>query len=488
MPHLLRSRWTPALALLGTLAMPGSAHAGFEVTYLFTNSDGEPLANARLTPNELTSYVNQASCQCGETFGARIFLNNNDGTSYPANTRVRTYVGTSCDQGQNAISNFGPCVQVYDGPANEYDDGGILIPYEQVWLSSPAAGVNIPISSADPQAPCPDSQTGAGKIWICVDANSDSNCLSDEFVTVTTINQSADTGDGTTDPTGGGQGGASDSITYDYLAPQNSLSGFRSNAGDGKVQIAWDRAEVNDITGYRVLCADQNGDPPKRDEFVNSSTPPTGQARTNGTLYYTAANLCGEDVVYGSTPTDPGTTDGGTTDGGTTSGDVGSTTDDGSMTTTGRGFFATTGDGSTGGTGGDSTTGTGATTGGGSSDGVACDSTASPLCDLGWEYVCSDHIAASSVTAEVTGLRNEEPYEFLVIAYDRSGNPKIMSSVFTATPVETTDFWERCEEQGDLCGNGGFCHCQSGDAEQPPVWLGVGLLLLGLARRRRIRR
>ena len=131
--------------------------------------------------------------------------------------------------------------------------------------------------------------------------------------------------------------------------PLRNVTGFRSSAGDGKVVIRWDRAEVNDISGFRVLCADQNGNPAKPNLVPGT---PTGQARTNGKLYYTADNLC-EQPVYGTTPASGGgggrDTDGGDTGGGDTGG--GTTGDSGPMRnddTSGSGTGAT--GGATGGT------------------------------------------------------------------------------------------------------------------------------------------
>ncbi|MEM9463290.1 MAG: hypothetical protein AAGF11_54615, partial [Myxococcota bacterium] len=281
-----RSRWIPPLALLGTLVLPASAHAGFELTYLFTDSEGQPLSNARLTSNDMLNYVNQGTCQCGQTLAARIFLNNTVEPTYGANDRVFVYVGTSCSDAQNVNSNFPPCVQLNVGPANEFDDQGKFLAFDTVWLVSSPGTINQDISTSTPESPCQSGVTGSGKIWICVDSDGNSQCLSDEFVSPTLLN-TTDTAD-TTDDTDGGQQAAGDGINYDYLAPQNAVSGFSSSAGDGKVVISWDRAEVNDISGFRVLCADEAGNPAQ----TGITSIPTGQSRTNGTLYYTAGNLC----------------------------------------------------------------------------------------------------------------------------------------------------------------------------------------------------
>jgi MYXO-CTERM domain-containing protein len=100
--------------------------------------------------------------------------------------------------------------------------------------------------------------------------------------------------------------------------------------------------------------------------------------------------------------------------------------------------------------------------------------------------VCSDHVDATGTFIRIDGLENNTEYQFLVVAYDAFGNPRVMSDgLLTATPAETSDFWEQCEQQGDLCGSGGFCSCRSEPDPSGAAWLGTGLLLLGLARRRR---
>ncbi|MBV1860393.1 MAG: hypothetical protein KUG77_18415 [Nannocystaceae bacterium] len=104
---------------------------------------------------------------------------------------------------------------------------------------------------------------------------------------------------------------------------------------------------------------------------------------------------------------------------------------------------------------------------------------------LDWDYVCSDFIAANASTARINGLTNDLDYQVLLVAFDYAGNPVSASEVFTATPRETTDLWEQCDAQGEICGTGGFCSCTTdGPSRQDTSWL---LLtgLLGLVGRRR---
>jgi MYXO-CTERM domain-containing protein len=503
----LRSRWAPALALLGTLALPGSARADFQITYLFTDEDGHPRPQLRLTSTDMSNYSNQASCQCGHLWGARVFLNNAMGTSVPASTQVRTFVGANCDVGQNSVGQQSyPCVKVFEGLANNYDDGGILLSFEQIWLSSrvPSLAEQDIESGAVPRLPCDPSQTGGGGIWICVESNGQPNCQSEEFVVKgdSSVNGSTGTG-GSTGSTGmGGMDmAAATNIQFDYVPPQSTVTGFAAEPGDGAVIITWGRSEVPDISGFRVLCADMDGNAP----VTKVTGAPTGRSRTNGKLYYTADNLCPGEVVYEPDPNavpDPPIPSGSDTgrdtedssDGTSSTGTMvdepwlgdGWSMATGSSSGTTSGGSGTTGDGTGTGTG-TSGTGSGSDSGSGSGSDTG-DGASSALDSLDWRYVCSDHVANTGTAIRVDGLENNREYQFLVVAYDKFGNPRKMSDVLTATPAETSDFWEQCEQQGDLCGHGGFCSCSSDPAPTGAMWLGTGLLLLGLARRRRGRR
>jgi MYXO-CTERM domain-containing protein len=284
---ILRSRWAPALVLFGTLALPGSARADFLITYVFTDAEGTPMPQLRLTSTDMSAYSNQASCQCGHTWGARVFLDDTMGASIPASTPVRTYVGANCDAGQDGVGEAFPCVELFDGVASDYDEGGILLPFEQIWLSSRAQSFGMQdVESALPRSPCDPSQTGAGGIWICVESNGQPDCQADEFVVKgdASVNAYPE--------------GTLANIQYDHVPPLATVTGFVASPGDGQVLITWDRAEVPDISGYRVLCADMDGNAP----VTEVTDVPTGRERTNGKLYYTAENLCPGEVVY---PPDP---------------------------------------------------------------------------------------------------------------------------------------------------------------------------------------
>jgi MYXO-CTERM domain-containing protein len=106
---------------------------------------------------------------------------------------------------------------------------------------------------------------------------------------------------------------------------------------------------------------------------------------------------------------------------------------------------------------------------------------------MDWDYLCTDWLSGSATHADITGLENDQDYLFLVVAFDPAGNPIPVSDVMTGTPRETTDFWEQCELQGDVCGNGGFCQCRADADVDPTALLLFALAPLAVRRRRRRR-
>ena len=118
-----------------------------------------------------------------------------------------------------------------------------------------------------------------------------------------------------------------------------------------------------------------------------------------------------------------------------------------------------------------------------------CQTITSGVQSLDWSYVCTDHLGYNSTSARITGLENGKNYKFLVVAYDKAGNP-VFGDVIEARPIPTNGLWEECEAQGNICGNGWTCSV----AEPPRGWgwaFGAfGLLGLGagaMVRRRRRR-
>lgn len=103
---------------------------------------------------------------------------------------------------------------------------------------------------------------------------------------------------------------------------------------------------------------------------------------------------------------------------------------------------------------------------------------------LDWAYVCSSFVAANASSARINGLTNDQDYQVMLVAFDYAGNPVTASDVFIATPRETTDLWEQCDAQGEVCGKGGFCSCTTGPSDGEG-WLMLTALLGLFARRRR---
>lgn len=495
----LSPRLLAPLGILGALALPPDASArpvtanDFQITYEFTNGEGKSNGD-RLVQNDLLYYVNQARCECGEQFAARVNLQRSMGEAYD-DQPIRTYVGTGCDVGQDSVGGMLlPCALMFNGQPTEYDDGGVDVVFDLVWLSSPVPNINDQSpNSASPVDPCGANQSGNAGIWICAEDGMRTNCQSTEFIITGTQNQNGNSNADPTmpiDPSQGGGGG----LTFDYLPPQAIVTGFTSSPGDGAVLVQWDRSESTQIAGFRVLCADLDGNP------VPGKGTSAPSLRTNGQLYYTAENLCpGQQVYFGSDlvedipipEADTGTGDSG---GETTTGEglddplLGNgwamdmhtgTSGSGTMGTDGSG---STGDSGTTGTGGSGSDDRGTTTTGDTGGASSLDT---PLTSLDWDYVCSEHIGGTGTSTRIGGLENGKSYQFIVVAYDRAGNPLIVSdAVMVETPEETTDFWEQCEIQSNLCDSAGFCRCRAGDPSGA-AWLASGLLLLVMAGLRR---
>ncbi len=112
------------------------------------------------------------------------------------------------------------------------------------------------------------------------------------------------------------------------------------------------------------------------------------------------------------------------------------------------------------------------------------------LRELDWSYVCTDHLGFNTKSARIEGLENGRRYNFLLVAYDKAGNPVPATELVTAAPVNTRDLWEQCHAEGDVCGESGFCNVagRSDRLLALGALLGLGLGLGGLVRRRRAHR
>lgn len=451
----------------------------FEIYYYVTDEDGEK--SRRMTLQDLQQFVNQARCDCVQNIVVDVTLRNTAGAVYDE-VQLTPFIGTQCDQGQLFGVGAGQCVTLEPNFPMAYTRRKSF-EFAPIWLASPVDPRGSQgISSAEALYGCIGGQ-GAGGLWMCSENNGNAGCQIDEFIMQGTQNNNVP------------QGEMSQAIQFDFDPPIAPPSEFEVAEGDGAVEISWQLGSTADIAGYRILCANADGSPV---EGQGTSGPdPTDE--NQGTIYYTAENLCPEGAfndgpVMGEEPVPPDD------DGGTGTGDFTwtgtGTTGTGGLFWEGYGLDTTsgtgtgTGSGSGTGTGTGTTTGTGSGTGTGTGTGDGTETGTLPpptgIETLDWRYVCSGHISGTSTKGRVSGLTNDTEYQFLVVAYDKAGNPS-PSTTITATPIETNDLWENCEDAGDVCGKSGFCACRADD--EPPIVEGfLALGVLGLVGRRRRRR
>ena len=507
-----RKHLTPLAIVLGALAPGPVAYAvsptasDFVIWYYTTDEDGN--RGRRMTSQDLQQFINQARCECGQKIEATIQLKRSSAGGAYDLQRIRTFAGTMCGVGQVGVGTQNrPCVLLEDQLPNYYTKTPSFF-FEPIWLSTGIDGSSTSqtIGQAVPFGSCESGQ-GEGGIWICVENGMQTDCQVDEFIISGTTNMNAQGSTGSTGTTGsGGTTTSNGGIKFDYDPPISYPTDFSASEGDGSVVLEWDFDSQPDVAGYRILCANADGSPVEG----KGITPPDVEDQNRGTMYFTASNLCpdgpfGQGGGMGTDGGGTGTGDGGSDTGLGTTGDFGTTgvgliPDDpwahGVLTGTTSGGSSGTGgatsDSSTGGTVGFATS---TSTGGSSTGGVAVPegidpAAAAAIQTLDWAYVCSDHLPPTTKRGRVDGLDNGTDYLFLVVAYDLAGNPVVASEdLIVAAPRETTDLWEACEQQGQVCGNGGFCSCTSGrdggdDGPSPgSAWWAVALL--GLRRRRR---
>ena len=465
----------------------GPTADNFQILYYTVDYDaeGEPRRGRLMTEQDLNgSFINRARCECGQEVWARIVLQPGN---YP-NEQIRTYVGNRCDDAQGVPNlQIRPCVKLYESIPQHYRNGLDLL-FHPVWLARGIDGTDQTVNNAVAYGTCDRGRGDAG-IWICVESNGQPDCQAEEFII------RGDRSENVPNGTGG-------SLSYDFDTPFTTPTNVRVEAGDEAVIVRWTQDAPDPEGGFRVLCSDRDGNPLPGKGFTLRSI--TGL--NLGTQYFTEENLCPEgpfsevqmrEVDPSQLPPDPipdpdPDPDGDDRD--PTAGfdawpdepvsfqETSGTGDDGETTGT-TGDTGITGDtGTTGGTDTDTDT-----TGGPTGPSAAA---VSALESLDWAYVCTDHLQFNSSSARVTGLQNEEPYHFLLVAYDRAGNPIAVSDVMTEMPRETFDLWDQCEIAG-VCGTGGYCACQ---ADEPRAMGALGALLGllvgagGVANRRRRRR
>jgi len=491
-PSIRRTLRLAPAALAASAAAPARAAPpsaeDFKVTYYLTDEDGE--RDRKLTQQDMQQFWNRARCECGQKIRAEITLAKATAID---SVQLQTFVGPNCPDGQlGNTTQYRPCA-LLDTSFPQTFSTTRSFEFEPVWLAAGVApGSPQAIDMAIPDATC-DSGQGSAGIWMCAENGQQAQCQPEEFFLTDTDNLNVS--DGQTKA----------GIAYDFTAPVAPPTSFSVAAGDGAVEISWDLDAYGDLAGFRVLCALEDGSPVPG----KGIDPPAPTDINLGNIYYTADQLCPDGPfgtaggTGGGTGTGTGTTTGaGTgTGAGTTTG-AGTGTGTGTATSTGTGAGTGTGTATGTGTGAGTGTGTGAASGSttgaasgsttgaasGSTTGGAGTTTGADLGSLGtldYAYVCTGHIAATSSSARVEGLENGRTYQFLVVAYDKFGNPVPASGILTAAPAATNDLWDACQDPayGGICGERGFCHCRAGrPAPAPALLLVAGL---GLAARRR---
>jgi MYXO-CTERM domain-containing protein len=460
-------------------AEPPPAEA-FEIYYYRTDEEGDKAQ--RMTTLDLQQWVNRARCDCIQNIIVDITLLTTAGVSYD-NVPLTPYVGFECSAGQD-IGGYNPKCVAFDTAFTQDFTRTHSYSFDPLWLAQHIApNSSQGIAKAVPWGGCDMGGQGQAGVWICAETDEVSGCQSGEFIVTGTQSSNVPEGEE-------GQG-----LAFDFDAPIAPPTNFSVAAGDGAVEITWELGSTGDVNGYRILCAEMNGDPVDG----KGTSGPDPEDENKGTIYFTQGNLCpngpfGEGYGDIGTGTGTGTDAGGTgTDATGTSTGAGTGTGTGAGTGTGTGTNTGTGTDTGTNTGANTGTGTGATgtgaTGTGGTGGSGGTGTGDGLPDQGigsldWDYVCSGHIPATTTKGRVTGLTNNREYQFLVVAYDLAGNP-VAGEVITAEPIETNDLWEQCEEQGGICGESGFCGCRTDDNPGPEALLGLGLLAWARGRRRR---
>ena len=467
--------WAQSPDTGGGSSAPGAD--AFDIRYYVTDENSD--RGRQMSQQDMNLFVNQARCECGQQIEAQIRLLST-GTTYTPTT-IDGYIGSNCATAESSFNpQFKPCAKFSSAQSTTYTSGQSVL-FSPIWLIAGIADlVNVnDLASRIPAVATPagtcTGPTGEGGIWLCGQTDSSAGCQAEEFFVTGTQNMNF-------------LDGTAKGITADFQPPLNlpSEDSLSAAVGDSAVVVNWTLpAGGTDAYGYRVLCEEADTGLPAIEGLVKD---PGIASNTYGTIYYTKENLC-PDGAFWEAPGSESSTGGDTTGGDTTGGDTtGDTTGDMTTGTTGDMTTGTTGDMTTG-TSGDMTTD--ATTGTTGSDipvSTACpeDRPATGMCSLKWAYVCSEHIAGATSNVRITGLENDKEYNFLLVAYDQSGNPITVGKIDGIVPVQTNDLWEQCEADGDVCGRSGFCSVdpEGDDLGGFALVLGLGLLA---ARRRRIR-
>jgi hypothetical protein len=522
-----------ALASLAAQAAPPS-QSDFRILYFITDENGE--RGRQMSQQDMELFVNQARCQCNQKIITRITF---QGSGVDPELIVGM-VGQFCDDGQRPNTPYDLCAQIVSGLPQTFQTNPEYV-FDPIWLAYGVQGNNQNIDTAIPVGTCDGGQSGQGGLWMCAGVT---NCQQGNFFMSGTYNANILDGNPAagiafdylspvSPPTdfAASPGDSAVEISWKNLAP-GDIAGYRILCADAAGNpidngVKFTRPSATSIVNGTIyytqgnLCpngpfdalpggdGDGDGDPDCTpgdagceclDEDVctndvddvcvdglcctlgdNDCTcdagAPMGEECAAPGASCNAANLCecpdgAEDCAcIGGVGVE------GTCNEGLGCNDAG-VCKSGILCPTGSQGCACFDD---------NTCNVGLECDGASN---TCATPTDGIYTLDWSYVCSDHLGFNSTRARVGGLQNGTDYTFLVVAYDRAGNP-VYGETVTARPVPTNGLWEQCEAQGNLCGDG--WNCSVVDRGQGG-WLlgGLGLafggLGLGLVARRRRRR
>lgn len=241
-----RQLMTVAATLFGW-AMPCVAVAGpppaeaYEITYYLADDNGN--RDRQMTEQDMTGFVNRARCECGQQLRARISLPNSSGFD---NVQTEAYLGHDCAQAQFGINpSFFPCAQLATGFPQTFKNGPEYL-FDPIYLAwGVVRGGPQSLGSAENAGVCAGISGNAG-VWMCA---TNESCNNGDFFISGTQNVNIPEG---SDPQG---------ISYDLEPPFATPSNVRGLGGDGAIELRWDIGATGDINGYRVLCADADGNP-----------------------------------------------------------------------------------------------------------------------------------------------------------------------------------------------------------------------------------
>lgn len=357
----------------------------FDLTYFVTDANGERAR--QMGEADHLKFINRARCECGQQITAKISARlPGDDTSI----RFNALIGTMCDNAEAELaSEYRWCGTLIAALVPMFEQG-FERSFHPAFLAhgvEPQSSHRIDDPETALKGACDGKSEGSAGLWVCKPGeNNFSGCQQEEFFI------SPDSALATLS--------GLEPLHYDFAPPVARPSDLSVEPGNGAVQLTWSLPTSGDIHGLRVLCEEADtGAAPGFDLPT-----PTVTAVADGTHYFTAHNLCGDQpfstvqVTDPPPPADPGTC-------GDNLLDPGEACDDGPDN---------------------------------GPDGLCapdCRLRVSPdLHRLDWTHLCSGHIEFDQDTVVIGGLKNGTSYNFVLVAHDDAGNPRPLAHVVTATP------------------------------------------------------